>query len=68
LNVSPRHGGPRVRRRKTKDGQQMVGALIAEADYFFDDSGHTTKDFRRRFRMNKELFMHIVYGVREYDD
>jgi hypothetical protein len=29
---------------------------------------YTNKDIRWWFRMNKELFMWILYGVREYDD
>ena len=37
-------------------------------DYFADDPVHDELTFRRRFRMNKGLFMKIVFGVREYDD
>jgi hypothetical protein len=46
----------------------MYGSMMLEADYFADNPTHTHEDFWRRFRMNKELFMRIVYGVREYDD
>ena len=41
---------------------------MLDTDYFADAATHMPKDFRRRFRMNKELFMKIVFGVREYDD
>jgi uncharacterized short protein YbdD (DUF466 family) len=33
-----------------------------------DKAIHTSLEFRRRFRINKELFMKIVVGVREYDE
>jgi hypothetical protein len=36
-------------------------------DYFTEKSTYTPKDFRRQFRMNKELFKNILHGVREYD-
>ena len=36
-------------------------------DCFTDDPTHGEKEFRRRFRMNKELYMTIVTGVWEYD-
>jgi hypothetical protein len=54
--------------KKNKDIQQMQGVVMLETDYFADNSTYTVKDFRRRFGMNKELFMKIVIGVREYDD
>ncbi|KAK1698194.1 hypothetical protein QYE76_014891 [Lolium multiflorum] len=42
--------------------------MLFDADYFNDDATHSPKEFQRRFRMNKDLFMKIVYGAREYDD
>ncbi|XP_051211697.1 uncharacterized protein [Lolium perenne] len=41
--------------------------MLLDADYFNDDATHSLKEFWRRFRMNKELFLKIVHGVREYD-
>ncbi|XP_071677296.1 uncharacterized protein [Lolium perenne] len=41
--------------------------MLLDADYFNNDATHSPKEFRRRFRMNKELFLKIVHGVREYD-
>ncbi|KAK1653219.1 hypothetical protein QYE76_071024 [Lolium multiflorum] len=41
--------------------------MLFDADYFNDDATHSPKEFRRRFRMNKELFLKIVHGVTEYD-
>ena len=42
--------------------------MLLDSNYFADDATHTPKEFGRRFRMNKDLFMKIVFGVREYDD
>ncbi|KAK1631078.1 hypothetical protein QYE76_005393 [Lolium multiflorum] len=41
--------------------------MLLDADYFNDDVTHSPKEFRRRFRMNKDLFLKIVHGVEEYD-
>ena len=35
-------------------------------DYFSEDSTFSPHLFRRRFRMNKELFLRIVHGLSEY--
>jgi hypothetical protein len=42
--------------------------MLLHSDYFADDATNTPKEFQRRFRMNKDLFMKIVQGMREYDD
>ncbi|XP_071676980.1 uncharacterized protein [Lolium perenne] len=42
--------------------------MLLDANYFADDVTHSPKEFRRWFRMNKDMFMKIVYGAREYDD
>ncbi|XP_071683388.1 uncharacterized protein [Lolium perenne] len=44
-----------------------AGAVLLDADYFNDDATHSPKEFWHRFRMNKDLFLKIVHGVREYD-
>ncbi|KAK1612433.1 hypothetical protein QYE76_036106 [Lolium multiflorum] len=41
--------------------------MLLDADYFNDDATHSPKEFWRRFRMNKELFLKIIHGVKEYD-
>ncbi|KAK1603220.1 hypothetical protein QYE76_018223 [Lolium multiflorum] len=41
--------------------------MLLDADYFNDDATHSPKEFRRWFRMNKDMFLKIVHGVREYD-
>ncbi|XP_071680385.1 uncharacterized protein [Lolium perenne] len=39
-----------------------------DADYFAGEATHSPKEFRHRFRINKDLFMKIVFGVGEYVD
>jgi hypothetical protein len=56
----------------TTERQQQLPMLtnlpnVPDSDCFAGDATHTPKDFRRRFRMNKDFFMKIVSGVREYD-
>ncbi|XP_071681768.1 uncharacterized protein [Lolium perenne] len=41
--------------------------MLLDADYFNDDATHSSKEFQRRFRMNKELFLKIDHSVRDYD-
>ncbi|KAK1693892.1 hypothetical protein QYE76_010589 [Lolium multiflorum] len=36
--------------------------MLLDADYFNNDATHSSKEFRRRFRMNKDLFLKIVHG------
>jgi hypothetical protein len=64
----PRRGGSKPGKRKNVYRHRQVGAMLLDADYFADDVTHSPKEFRSRFRMNKDLFMKIVFGVREYDD
>jgi hypothetical protein len=44
-----------------------LGRRPTRTDYFTNNATHTPKDFRRCFRMNKDMFMKVVFGVREYD-
>jgi hypothetical protein len=67
-NVVPRRGGSVCGKAPNKDRSRNAGALLLYSDYFADNAINTPKEFRRRFRMNKDLFMKIVQGVREYDD
>jgi hypothetical protein len=46
----------------------MEGHAMLDIDYLSDESTYNTKDFRRRYMMNKELFMKIVHGVQDFDD
>jgi hypothetical protein len=62
-------GGGSVRgKAPNKDRSRNAGALLLYSNYFADNAINTPKEFHRCFRMNKELFMKIVQGVREYDD
>jgi hypothetical protein len=61
--AEPRRGGSRRGKAANKDRNREVGALLLNSDYFADDAINTSKEFRRRFRMNKEVFTRIVQGV-----
>jgi hypothetical protein len=37
-------------------------------EYFSDDPTYNAKDFCRPYRMSKDMFMKIVYVIRDYDD
>jgi hypothetical protein len=67
-NAVPRQGGSVRGKAPNKDRSRNAGALLLYSDYFADNAINTPKEFHRRFRMNKKLFMKIVQGVREYDD
>ncbi|XP_051190436.1 uncharacterized protein [Lolium perenne] len=65
--VVPRRGGSKPVKRRNINRHREASAMLLDADYFNDDATHSPKEFRRRFRMNKDLFLKIVHGVREYD-
>jgi hypothetical protein len=54
-------------RRKAKKKQRMEGRAMLYADYFANNPSCTCKKFWFFFRINKELFMKLLHGVREYD-
>ncbi|KAK1631217.1 hypothetical protein QYE76_005532 [Lolium multiflorum] len=68
LFAMPRRGGSNSGKRRNINRHRQAGGMLLDADYFADDVTHSPKEFRRRFMMNKDLFMKIVYGVREYDE
>jgi hypothetical protein len=45
----------------------MEGYCILYADYFADNPLHGEAVFRRHFRMNRKLFLKIIYALRDYD-
>lgn len=65
--VVPRRGGSKPGKRRNINRHRQAGTMLLDVDYFNDDATHSPKEFRRRFRMNKELFLKIVHGVKEYD-
>jgi hypothetical protein len=67
-NTVPHRGGSVRGKAPNKDRSRNADALLLYSDYFADNAINTPKEFRRRFRMNKDLFMKIVQGMREYDD
>ncbi|XP_071680175.1 uncharacterized protein [Lolium perenne] len=65
--VVPRRDSSKPGKRRNINRHREAGAMLLDADYFNDDATHSPKEFRRRFRMNKDLFLKIVHGAREYD-
>jgi hypothetical protein len=59
-NTVPRRGSSEPRKAPNKNCQRDTGVLLLYFDYFADNVINTPKEYRRRFRMNKELFMKIV--------
>nr|XP_051190903.1 uncharacterized protein LOC127304246 [Lolium perenne] len=64
----PRRGGSKPGKRRNVSRHRQAGAMLLDVDYFVDDVSHSPKEFRRRIRINKDMFMKIVFGVREYED
>jgi hypothetical protein len=64
----PRCGGLKVGKVNNKDRHRLVCAMLLDSNYFADNARHIAKDFGWRFRMNKELFMRIVFDIMEYDN
>jgi hypothetical protein len=60
----PRRGGSRVGNTKNKNRHRLARALLLDSYYFAEDAANTPKEFRYSFRMNKQTFMKIVFGVR----
>jgi hypothetical protein len=54
-NVVTRWGGSVRGKVLNKDQSRNAGALLL-SDYFADNAINTPKEFRRRFRMKKDLF------------
>ena len=66
-NANPKRGGSKFGRKKSKLRMRLEGHCMLYGDYFAEDPVYDEKDFRRRFRMGKNLFMRLVHGVREHD-
>ena len=63
-----KHGGSRKGHRANKNRQGATGHKLLWDEYFSDTPANLPHEFRRRFRMNREVFRRIVHGVRDYDD
>ena len=61
-------GGSRPGRRPNKDRGRKEGAIRLHLDYFAASPVYDSRDFRRRFRMNKALFMRIHDALLKEDD
>ena len=61
-------GGSRPGHRKSKARLRMAGYCMLYSDYFANEPLHDEVVFRRRYRMNRGLFLKIVERLWEYDD
>ena len=66
-DARPRRGGSAPGRRKSKPRQRYEGYCILYSDYFADQPMQDEAVFRRRFRMNRKLFLDIMHAIREFD-
>ena len=66
-NANPKRGGSEFGRRKRKLRMRVEGHCMLYGDYFIEDPRFDEKDFRRRFRMSRNLFMGLMQGMREHD-
>jgi hypothetical protein len=67
--MPPYRGGSCKKREGNVDRDREAGHVRLYKDYF--DSIRPTykaKEFHRRYRMSRELFLIILNGVRDYDD
>ncbi|KAK9094158.1 hypothetical protein Scep_025627 [Stephania cephalantha] len=62
------HGGSKVGRRYIHRDRKERHELIINNYFRGDQSKYTSEHFRRRFRMDIELFMHILQADKNYDD
>ncbi|XP_042396392.1 uncharacterized protein LOC121986491 [Zingiber officinale] len=58
----------RTQRRRYLNRDREVGYARLFNDYFSDDPVYPDDIFRRRFRMKKELFLHIVDAVKNHSE
>lgn len=65
--VRQQHGGS-VMGHKVKDRGREAGAKQLDRDYFDENSVYDERDFRRRFRMRKNLFVRIEKAIEVKDN
>jgi hypothetical protein len=58
-NTIPHRGGLRPSKSTNKNHHRDADAMLLHSDYFADNASNTPKEFRQRFRMNKDLCMKI---------
>jgi hypothetical protein len=66
-NSKPRRGSSTPGHQKAKARQRLEGYIMMYADCFADELLHPEAAFWCRFRMSWDLFLKIVYTVRDLD-
>ena len=62
-----KRGGSHPGKRPNKNRNRVLYHELLMRDYFVANPIYDSKDFRRRFRMRRELFDRILNSVVEYD-
>jgi hypothetical protein len=67
--MPPRRGGSSKKREGNIDRDREAGYVRLYKEYFHPIRPiYKAKEFCRRYRMSRELFLIILNGVRDYDD
>lgn len=61
------HGGSRPGRRPNVERECVLGHERIFRDYFAADPVYNELQFRRRFRMSRQLFLRLVDAVQDHD-
>lgn len=65
MMVEPEYSrGEKRKRRPNIDRSAHQGSVRLVADYFAENPTYTSDQFRRRFRMSRELFLRVVEAVK----
>ncbi|ETV63799.1 hypothetical protein H257_19270 [Aphanomyces astaci] len=62
------HGGSRPGRAPNVNRGHAMGGDRLYQDYFAPNAVYNERLFRRRFRMQRELFIRIVQGIKTHDE
>ena len=68
LGATSKRGGSQTCRLVIKNHQRTIGHMLLFNYYFSQNPANTALEFRRHFKMKREVFIELVHGVREYDD
>ena len=68
LNAPPQHGVSNPGRQANENYRRVMDHVLIYNDYFSVNPTHGPIPFQQCFRTQKDVFMRIVYDVREYDD
>ena len=68
VEATPKHGWPRKGKTNNKIRFWITRHMLLYDDYFTFRPANNEYDFHQRFRMQMNVFINVVHGVRDYDD